>query len=150
MSEPEEAESEVGETAQQKEMAQEGVEGEEDDGIDAADEAKSQSTLAQLQKGARVVRVAAKVGDTTTNVAADVEDMYVAGDQKTADDAQTASEKDAAEIKRQAAFIMRDNELLSTLMKRLEEVFSTCATTISNEYQGKMRIAEGINVASTA
>jgi len=117
---------------------------------DEGGEPGGKTRLEKLQTGARVVRTSSQMTKAAYKTTVDVEDMKAAGYQKDADDDQADADAHKAEVRKLAAQNEQTQDLIQTLIKRLEEVFSTCAQTVSDEHATDLQIAQGMSVTHTA
>ena len=126
---------------------QDGVEGVADGEPD--DDVDENETLNKLKKGANRARRGVQLAQAGTGMVEDGARMKQGFDQKEADDAQAAADAALAQIQRQAQFMKQDDELIKSLIQKLETVFSTCAQEISTQHQGEKALAQGIAIPQT-
>ena len=117
---------------------------------DEGGEPGGKTRLQKLQTGARIVRGSSQMSKAAFKTTEDVQDIKVAGYQQDAGLAKADAVAHKAEIRKLAAQNEQTQNLLQTLIKRLEEVFSTCAQTISDEHATDMKIAQGMSTTHTA
>jgi hypothetical protein len=120
--------------------------GEQADGEQADGE---QAGLSKLKQGMRHVRTASQIAGAGSNIAKDGADIAVASDEKDAQLARAEADKMIAEIAKQAAYMKQTDELIQTLIKRLEQMFSTCAEAISTQHRGNQTLAMNMGMTHT-
>jgi len=134
-------------TTSTQSMTDDGTEGVSDYG--EPDEEGSDEGLSKLRRGANQVRRGVTIAQAGTGMVQDGATMAAGFDKKDADMAQAAADKAIAEIARQAQFMKQDDELIKSLLQKLEAVFSTAAQVITTEHQGKTALAQGIQIPQT-
>jgi hypothetical protein len=108
-----------------------------------------QAGLSKLKQGMRHVRTASQIAGAGSNIAKDGADIAVASDEKDAQLARAEADKMIAEIAKQAAYMKQTDELIQTLIKRLEQMFSTCAEAISTQHRGNQTLAMNMGMTHT-